>query len=390
MIKKFAGVVGAENVSAAIADIEAYGYCCSESELKPNIIIWPKTTEQARRILLFANQGRTPVVLRGSGTSTTDGCIVDNAIVISSERMNKITKLDLKNKIIEVEAGIRIQDLNDTLKGANLLFPIIPLNPSQTIGGMIALDALSKQSQRVGRMSEWVEQVEFVDGTGKSFFTRKKELVLGREGLSGFITKAQLRITEPPSLSLDFFDFDALTDLLSQVRLLKKDQEVYFLEFFDKQTSQEMGFEPQYTLAAGYASLKGKIKALQEVNLMLDKIDSCQSFIRSKGYYYVEDPCVALEKAYDLIEWCEKHHVRLHGHIGLGFFYAYFHKKDQDLLDAFSSFIRRINGNLGSIFGFGTKNKVWVSAEKKKEFIKLKDEYDYNNILNPGKVIDYR
>ncbi|MBN2052164.1 FAD-binding oxidoreductase [Candidatus Woesearchaeota archaeon] len=390
MNKRIASIVGAENVSDSAIDIEAYSYCCSERELKPSLVIWPRNAEQAQRMLLFANQGRTPVVLRGKGTTTSEGCIADNALVLSSERMNKITFVDLNNKLVEVEAGMSIHDLNNSLRSVNVMFPVVPLNPGQTIGGMVALNALSKQSQLIGRVNEWVEKVEFVDGTGKSFFTKKKEDVVGREGLSGFITKAQLRVVDIPSISLEFFHFNELTDLLNQVRLLRKDKEVYFLEFFDRKTSNEMGFELKYSLMAAYTSFRGKIKNAQEIKEWLDKADSAVVFIRSSGYYYMEDPFVSFEKAYDLIEWCEKHDVRLQGHIGLGAFYAYFQKKDRDLLDTFSSFLRRTGGKLGDVFGTGIKNKLWVSQEKKKEFIKLKEEYDYNNILNPDKIINYR
>jgi FAD/FMN-containing dehydrogenase len=383
-------MVGTENVSESPLDLEAYSYCSSDQILKPNTIIWPKNLEQVRRVMLFANQGRTPVVLRGSGTSSADGCIADNAIVLSSERMNKILKLDLKNKLVEVEAGIRLDDLNTSLKAFNLQFPLHPLNPCQTIGGMIALNCVSKESQSLGRIDAWLEEVEFADGTGKAFSTKKKEIVVGKEGLSGFITKAKLRIVDLPSISVDIISSNELSELLGQARNMKRDKEVLFLEFIDKKTSQELGFEPTYTLFVAYNMMKGKIRMVQDVKNMLDKLSSVNPSIRSKGNYYLEDPSVSLEKSYDLIEWCEKHDVRLHGHIGLGIFYVYFQKKDNDLRETFRSFVKRIGGALGEAFGFGIKNKDFVVPDKKKEFIKLKDEYDYNNIINPGKIIDYR
>jgi len=390
MNKKFANIVGTENVSDNLLDLEAYCYSSSETELKPEIIIWPKTTEQVQRLLLFANQSRMPAVIRGSGTSTVDGCTGENALVISSERMNKVLKLDVKNKLIEVESGIKITALNNSLGALKLIFPLIPFNPAQTIGGMIALNAVTKESQGLGRMNEWVEEVEFVDGTGKSFYTKKKELVVGQEGLSGFITRAKLRITELPSLSFDVFSFDQTTDLLGQARLLKKDKEAYFVEFIDRKTAQELGFDAKYVLLAAYASLKGKIKNLAETNVLQEKINSVHSKIRSKGYYYTQDPCVTLEKAYDMIEWCEKHDARVHGHIGLGIFYVYFQKKDKDLIETFRAFIKRLGGSFGTAFGFVTVNATFLSQEKKKELMQLKDEHDYNNILNPNKLINYR
>ena len=99
---------------------------------------------------------------------------------------------------------------------------------------------------------------------------------------------------------------------------------------------------------------------------------------------------VTPEKCYDLIEWCEKNNIALHGHIGFGLFYAYFMKEDQDLVATFRSFVRRINGWLGKGFGYGDVNKDFITPPKKKDFMRLKDDYDYNNIINPDKLISYR
>ena len=383
-------MIGAKNVSDGLLDLEAYSYCGSEVELKPSMVLWPQTTEQTRRVLLFANQARLPVVIRGAGTSLVNGCIGENALVISSERMNKVTKLDLKNRLVEAEAGVKIVDLNNSLRNLKIQFPLTPFNPNTTVGGLLALNPLTRESQSLGKPDAWVDEVEFVDGTGKSFLTKKKEFALGKEGLSGFITKAKLRITDIPTLSFDAFSFNELSELLGQVRLMKKDKEVYFLEFVDKKIAQDLGFEFKPLLLVAYFGIKGKIRTLQDSNALLEKINSVHSVIRCKGYCHIEDPCVYLEKTYDLIEWCEKHDLRLHGHAGLGVFYVYFQKKDHDLLEAFRSFVRRIGGSFGKIFGHGTINNDFINPEDKKDFIKLKDEHDYNNILNPGKIINYR
>jgi FAD/FMN-containing dehydrogenase len=239
-------------------------------------------------------------------------------------------------------------------------------------------------------MNNWVEEVEFIDGTGKYFNSRKKELLLSREGLSGLITKAKLRMIDLPTLSIDLFCFKEPSELLGQVRTLRKDREVYFLEFIDQRTAAELGMGQTYCLLAAYAGTKGKIRNLAEVKELLDKIDAIHSIIRRKGYYYIEDPFVSLEKAYDLVEWCEKNNVFLHGHIGLGNFYAYFKKNDSELISSFHSFVKRIGGCFGTVFGIGSVHKEVVREETKKELFKIKDEYDYNNILNPGKIIDYR
>ena len=390
MKRRLANFVGPGNVSDSPLDLEAYSYCATDSTLKPNLVVWPEDTEQIRRIMLFANQTHTPIIIRGSGTNSADATIAEKAIILSMERMKRIKRLDLNNKTTEVETGVRIDDLNEGLAEFKLHFPFTSFIPVKTIGGLVAQNRFSKESHRLGRVEEWIEEVEFVDGTGKHYNTKKIEGVVGKEGLTGVITKVKLKVTEKQSLSFDILTSSELLELLKQARLLKRAVEVYFLEFFDKIIAQELGFDNVYLLLVAYSTLRGKNKKVPEVKKILEKINSVYPALRSKGYYYVLDPFVSLEKAYDLIEWCEKNKVRLHGHIGLGLFYAYFLKEDKGLVNTFRSFVRRINGCFGKGFGYGSTNKSFIAPVKKKELIKFKDEYDYNNILNPGKFIDYR
>ncbi len=390
MKKKIAAMVGQGNVSDNPLDLKAYSYCSSDSEQKPDLVIWPSLPNQIRRLMVYFNQTHTPVTIRGDGTGKVDSSIRKGGVILCSERMNKIKSINTSNKVVEVESGVRIADLNKDLAEFNLTFPITPFFKSSTIGGLISINVKSKESHQLNSMGNWVEEVEFVDGTGKIYYTKKPESVIGNEGLSGFITKARLKVISQPIISIDVFKYEKLQELLGKVRSLNKDKQTYFLEFFDKNTSEELGFNKNYLLIVGYTGMKGKNKTLSDVRELLQKIDSVHSIIRSKGYYYVQDPFVTLEKCYDLIEWCEKNNVALRGHIGIGLFYAYLKKEDKELIKTFRSFVRRINGWLGKGFGYGPVNKDFMTPPKKKELMRLKEEYDYNNILLPEKIISYR
>lgn len=390
MLKKFSDLVGSKNASELPLDLEAYSYGASDSVLKPFLVLWPESVDQIRRIMLYANQSRVPITIRGSGTSLVDGAIGENSIILSSERMNKILKIDVVNKIVEVEAGVRIADLNRGLAAFKMTFPLHPFNPVLTIGGMVAIDLATKESHSLGRIEDWVEEIELVDGTGKHFYTRKKDLALGKEGLSGFITKAKLRIVEQQMLSFDIFTSDQISEILKKVRHLQSEKDSYFIEFFDKRLSEALGFKDHYGLIVAYAGLKGKNRSLPESLSILKKVESAHSYARSRGYYHLQDAALSLEKSYDLIEWCEKNDVFLHGHIGLGLFYAYFQKEDEGLKLNFSSFVKSLGGKTGKLFGYGTKNAGFLGSDEKKLFVKLKDEHDYNNILNAGKIMNYR
>jgi FAD/FMN-containing dehydrogenase len=392
MEKRFSNILVDENISDSSLGLKAYSFCASESEAMPDMVIWPETTEQAARVIRECNQTRTSLTIRGAGTSTADGCIGTRTVILSSEKMNRVLRLDAKNKTVEVQAGMRISELNEKLSELKLVFPLTPFNPAATFGGLFAIDAPSRESERLGRFSELVDEFEFVDGTGKVYHTYKRELVAGREGINGFITKMTLNLMEQPVISLDVFSFSELSELLGKTRQLKKDSELFFLEYLDTKTSAALGFAAAKTLIAGYSGLKGRYKTVLDVRAHLQKLDSVNSLLRKDGYHFILDPKVSLEKSYDLLAWCEKNDVALHGHAGLGLFYAYFGRgpKETEKMDSFRGFIKSIGGSLGHAFGIGSANADFISAEEKKALIKVKDEYDYNNVLNPGKMVSYR
>ncbi len=391
MKKKLSNLFGAENVSDKETDLEAYTYCASDKIQKPSLIVWPRSTEDVRKTILRANQTRNPLIIRGKGTSKTNSCTGEDRIIISSERLNKITRINLQKNFVELEPGVTLAELNQKLQRINRALPLTPLSHAQSVGGMIALNTPGIESLRMGKAQDLVEELEFVDGTGKQYAVKDKDKMMPiTEGMAGFITRARMKISEPPTLSCDLLCFENISDMLKKVRALTKNIETYFLKFIDKKTSYDLGFGNNYTIIAAYTSLIGATRKREEVIKIIKKARSIHKKIRERGYYYVLDPRVSLEKTYDLISWCEEKNLRLQGDVGTGNFYAYIHKQDQKLLPVFRSFIRRINGRLGTAFGYGRLNKDFVNPVKKKKLMKIKEEYDYNNTLNPGIIISYR
>jgi FAD/FMN-containing dehydrogenase len=379
-----------ESTSESRLDLQAYSYCASDSEQTPNRIIWPETTDQVARFLRENNQVRGNVIIRGAGTNRSDCSIGKECTILSSERMNRMLRLDEKSKLVEVQSGMRISDLNSKLSEFGLLLPATTHSPVSTIGGLVAVDAATRENLNVKGVGGLINLVEFVDGTGKIYFTEKKELVVGKEGLSGFITRVVFKVIDRPAISLDMFTFDEITDLIAKVRSLSSDPELYFLELIDKESAASVGFEPKMLLVAAYSGLKGKYPRVADVRNILERLDLVYPSIRQKGYYHEHDPSVSLDKTYDLLDWCIKNKVPFHGHAAKGAFYAYFKKDDLASQDRFRAFLKDIGATLGSSFGLGIQNAGFASLELKKSLIKIKDEHDYNNTINPEKIISYR
>ena len=390
MNKPFSNIVGPENVSVSESDRDAYSYSAGDLIRVPAAIVWPKDTKQVARILRENNQVRGQVVIRGAGTSTGNATVGERATILSSERMNRIIAMDSGSRTITVESGMRLCELKDLLSDSEYTIHFSPLNDSATIGGLFAVDAYAPESEVLGTFSRLVDEFEMVDATGKVFMTSKRELAAGKEGLSGFVTWLKLKLDQKQALSIDVLQFQELTEMLRAILRLRNDKDRYFAEFIDRETAKRFGFEEQHTLVIAYTNFKGKYKSYLETEPILKMLKGLYSSLRMDGYYFTLDPLVSTEKTYDLVDWCLKNKVPLHGHAGCGLFYAYFRKDDKAKLDEFRSFIRSIRGTLGACMGVGFANAEFLSQEERKKLMKLKDEHDYNNTLNPGKMISYR
>ena len=77
-------IVGADNLLASKEDLIPYSFDgTAVLQQMPGCVVFAKTTEQVAGILRLANQTKTPVVTRGSGTGLSGGSLpVPDCIVL--------------------------------------------------------------------------------------------------------------------------------------------------------------------------------------------------------------------------------------------------------------------------------------------------------------------
>ena len=73
----------------------------------PLAVLLPKSTAEVQAIVRVCHREKIPFVARGSGTGLSGGALpVENGIVISLARMNRILEVDLPNARVVVEPGV--------------------------------------------------------------------------------------------------------------------------------------------------------------------------------------------------------------------------------------------------------------------------------------------
>ena len=125
-------IVGSENVIADPATLAMFS--SDESFISPNIpsfIVQPEQTEEVQRLLEWANATFTPLIPVSSGPPHFHGDTVpgaDEAVIVDLSNMNRIIKVDRKNRAAMIEPGVTFEKLIPELM-KNGLKPNMPLLP---------------------------------------------------------------------------------------------------------------------------------------------------------------------------------------------------------------------------------------------------------------------
>jgi len=211
ILKEFRSVVGDRGVISAPEELHTYE-CdgLTNFRVMPLAVLLPTSTEQVQGIVRICHRERIPFVSRGSGTGLSGGALpVENGIVISLARMNKILEVDLPNQRMVVQPGVINLDVTGRILSEDYFYAPDPSSQSVcSIGGNVAENSGGAHCLKYGFTTTHVLGLEVVlsDGSlvhlgGKTLDTPGYDLLgvfVGSEGTLGIATKAILRIVKKP------------------------------------------------------------------------------------------------------------------------------------------------------------------------------------------------
>lgn len=201
------------DISDEKEDLVCYSYDASYGKgTIPEVVAWPKNTEEIVRIVRWAINRGLKIVPRGAGTGMAGGTIPVNSrsIVISLERMNNVVDINTRNLIATVEPGVINGDLQKELLIHELFYPPDPASLEYcTIGGNVSTNAGGPRAIKYGVTRNYVMELEVILSNGNVLSlggkTVKrvvgyeiKELFIGSEGTLGIISKVSLRVLPQP------------------------------------------------------------------------------------------------------------------------------------------------------------------------------------------------
>ena len=211
LLSEFRAIVGQRNLITSPEALHTYeSDALTYFRAMPRAVLLPDSTEQVQAILRLCHREKIPFVARGAGTGLSGGALpVENGIVISLTRMNRILEIDFANARAVVEPGVANLDVSTRVAARNYFYAPDPSSQSVcSIGGNVAENSGGAHCLKYGFTTTHVLGLEVVlpDGSlihigGKTLDAPGYDLCgifVGSEGTLGVATKMILRIVKRP------------------------------------------------------------------------------------------------------------------------------------------------------------------------------------------------
>jgi glycolate oxidase len=206
-LERLRAVFPAERMLTGPAQLGAYesdGLTAFHS--RPLGIVVPETQDEVIAAVRLCHELALPFVARGSGTSLSGGSLpVENGIVIALNRLNRILRLDARERIAVVEPGVINTQVTDAAAPHGLHYAPDPSSQTIcTIGGNVAFNSGGAHCLKYGMTSNHVLGIKAVLATGEvvEFGGASREqigadftgLFTGNEGLFGIALEITLQL----------------------------------------------------------------------------------------------------------------------------------------------------------------------------------------------------
>ncbi len=386
---------------------------------------------------------------RGTGT-TGATVPITGGIVLSTERMNRIITINTADRYATVEPGVTNQTLQDALATHGFFWPPDPTSAAYcSIGGNLAHNAAGPRTVKYGTPRENVLALRVVTGAGEELrtgvYTTKgvvgydlTRLLIGSEGTLAIITEATLKLTPlaegKTTMQAIYRDIESATTAI--VAMMAQPSIPCALEFMDKQSIAMIRNYSELDLPMDAGALllievDGKQDALAELAKTTQRVATNAGLLSFKTATtnkevkalwatrkalspalrtlapkkINEDVVVPVSKLPVFVAQLQAISQRFaipivnFGHAGNGNLHVNLlidpanpihAAQSQPCLHAVFDLVLSLNGTLSGEHGIGLAKQQYIGKELGPVALqlmrKIKQQFDPNGILNPGKL----
>jgi FAD/FMN-containing dehydrogenase len=158
----------AGDIDCSHASISAHSMDGSPYMVRPQAVLYPKTTSDLKHAISFAREYSIPLIVAGGMTASSGGALGEGIIIDMTRYFSAIRHVNMLEHTITVDAGASIHDIREKLSSWNLEIPVLEDEHSRaTIGGLVATKSATSRSFYAGTIRDWVEGVTVIVDSGE-------------------------------------------------------------------------------------------------------------------------------------------------------------------------------------------------------------------------------
>ena len=179
----------------------------------PMVVVIPQTRQQVQTVLRLCSEHKVPVVARGSGTGLSGGALpLDNGVLLSLARFNRILDIDVANRTARVQPGVTNLSISNAVAPHGLYYAPDPSSQiACSIGGNVAENAGGVHCLKYGLTTHNIQALEVLTVGGEQLSIGSQALdapgydllalMTGSEGLLGVITEVTVKLLPRPEVA---------------------------------------------------------------------------------------------------------------------------------------------------------------------------------------------
>ncbi len=375
---------------------------------------------------------------------------IKGGIVLDLSHMNHIIEINIEDRVAVVQPGVVYQDFQKALAPHGFFFPPDPASgKASTLGGNVATNAGGLKGAKYGTTRDYVLALQVVLPDGRIMKTGSRamksvsgydltRLFVGSEGTLGIVTEMTFKINpEPKATSTTLATFDDLEDaghaltavmhsgiipsaleILGRETILAINQntdlalpevDMMVLVETDGYTREETEYQMAKVIGVFEKNNPREIKQaknLEEAEGLWQARKSAYAVLaRIKTHFVLEDVTVPMSRIAELLKGIDdiakKHAIQIatFGHAGDGnlhpqILYDGYDPEQVKKMEAASGDLFNLaidlHGTLTGEHGIGLAKAPYMTLEHDEVAMDvmrgIKEFFDPNNILNPGKM----
>jgi glycolate oxidase subunit GlcD len=190
---------------------------------RPEAVVFPRSSEEAERIVRWAAEYHVPLIARGAGTGLSGGAVPDKGgVLVAFSQMNQVLEIDTVGRSALAQPAVINLALDEQAKAQGFYFPPDPASQrASTIGGNVAENSGGPHCFKYGVTTNYVTGLEAVLSNGQRVRVGGRALdyptydlcglLTGSEGTLAIITKIAVRLVRnPPGVKTLLAVFDSV------------------------------------------------------------------------------------------------------------------------------------------------------------------------------------